>query len=240
MTSTEFTERPVEQTSVPRKPFHRRTDYLVSALIVIVVLVAGVALWRVSDVRATGDQTATETLPIATPLTTVPSGFTEAWRAASAATPVPVLAGAAVVTGDGREVLGRDGQTGRVAWRYARNIDLCTVSVGWGDAVAVYRKKDNCSEVTQLAGDTGKRGPQRCRLSIFGFDDKEIRLTKYQRKCAVLVVLAPGIGVLGRFYRGGIAVKAPRSWRKLLNEFVGATHKRHYLRRNRQTVHIER
>ncbi|RJQ72840.1 hypothetical protein D5S17_25700 [Pseudonocardiaceae bacterium YIM PH 21723] len=151
----------MEQSPVPRRPFHRRTDYLVSALIVIVTLVIGLALWRVSDARSTVDQTTTETLPLASPLTTVPTGFAEAWRAASTATPVPVLAGAAVVTGDGHEVAGHEALTGRVVWRYSRNLDLCTVGLGWGDAIAIYRKKDTCSEVTQLAGDTGRRGPQR-------------------------------------------------------------------------------
>lgn len=138
-----------------------RTDLVVVALIAVVVLVGAAALWWFSDARATLSETASPPLAAPPAAARVPATLTEAWRADSPATPVPVVAKPAVVTGAGNEVLGRDPLTGQVAWRYARDIPLCTVGEEWGRALAVYRKTGNCSEVTSLQGPTGVRGPQR-------------------------------------------------------------------------------
>ncbi len=80
--------------------------------------------------------------------------------------------GPAVVTGNGGEVAGRDPVSGKVRWRYTRDLPLCTLAAAWSMAVAVYEKTDNllpagdpraaggCSEVTALDPATGKRGKQ--------------------------------------------------------------------------------
>ncbi|MCI2417750.1 hypothetical protein MOQ72_09960 [Saccharopolyspora sp. K220] len=148
----------------------RRTkaDLAVVALILVAVVVGAAVIWFNSDARATVSETAAE--PVAEPpaATGIPAALTEAWRATSPATPVPVVAGPAVITGSGNEVLGHDPITGRVAWRYSRDIPLCTVGAEWDRALAVYRKSLNCSEVTSLRGPTGVRGPLRNSDAEFG------------------------------------------------------------------------
>ncbi|MGW5643359.1 Rv3212 family protein [Saccharopolyspora sp. NPDC003752] len=145
-----------------------RTDLAVVALIVVAVLAGSVVIWFNSDARATVSEPAAQPIPELPSATAVPETLSEAWRATSPATPVPVVAGAGVVTGAGNEVSGHDPLTGQVAWRYARDIPLCTVGAEWNRAIAVYRKSENCSEVTSLRGATGVRGPQRNADAEFG------------------------------------------------------------------------
>lgn len=145
-----------------------RGDLAAVVLIVVAVLVASAVLWWYSDARATISQPAPEPTAPARPAAAVPATLEEAWRAPSPATPEPAVAGPTAVTAAGGEVLGRDPATGEVRWRYAREIPLCTVGTEWGRAIAVYRKSHNCSEVTSLAGATGKRGPQRNSDVPFG------------------------------------------------------------------------
>jgi len=157
----------------PRTSFHRKRDFVAVALIVVVAVVASVLIGSSSDLWATTSQTASGDVEVPDAPSTLPPTFGEAWHAASGATPIPVVAGATVVTGDGSEVDGRDALTGQVRWRYVRNIPLCTVASAWQDALAVYRKTENllpdndpyhggnCSEVTSLQGTTGERDHQR-------------------------------------------------------------------------------
>lgn len=143
------------------RPERRTKADLAAVVVILVVVLAGaVAVWAGSDVRGTVSQTAPKAPKVSTPAT-VPDRFTEVWRAPSPATPIPAVAGPAVVTAGGNEVLGRDPATGAVRWRYARDLPLCTVGAEWKGAIAVYRKAHNCSEVTSLSGSTGERGPQR-------------------------------------------------------------------------------
>ncbi|HEY3259049.1 MAG TPA: PQQ-binding-like beta-propeller repeat protein [Pseudonocardiaceae bacterium] len=142
----------------------RRTsgDLVAVAVIVVVVLIASVLLWRFSDARATVSQPAVGEAPPLTVPTALPPSLGEAWSAPSAATPTPVVAGSTVVTADGREVVGRDPFTGATRWRYARDIDLCTVTSAWSTALTVWSKNPRyCSEVTAVGGDSGRRVDQR-------------------------------------------------------------------------------
>lgn len=143
----------------------RRTsgDLAAVAVIVVAVVAAATLLWRFSDARATESQPAVGAAPAALlPPTTLPPSLAPVWTAPSGATPVPVVAGATVVTADGREVVGRDPFTGEPRWRYARDIDLCTVTAAWANAVTAWSKDPRyCSEVTALVGDTGRRASQR-------------------------------------------------------------------------------
>ncbi|WP_369822070.1 PQQ-binding-like beta-propeller repeat protein [Saccharomonospora sp. CUA-673] len=72
-----------------------------------------------------------------------------------------MTAAGTVVTASGGEVVGRDAETGEQRWRYARDLPLCTVSSEWDRVLAVYRKSEGCSEVTQLDAATGQRTAQR-------------------------------------------------------------------------------
>jgi hypothetical protein len=155
-----------------RTRFIRRWDILAAALIAVVALVVGVLVWGSSDIRATSSQTYAGAAPSPAAPTAFPPSLGESWRAKSDATPEPVTVGPAVVTGNGREVAGRDPISGKIRWRYARDLPLCTLAGAWSMAVAVYAKTDNllpdddprkaggCSEVTALDPATGKRGKQ--------------------------------------------------------------------------------
>lgn len=144
------------------RPERRTKADLAAVAVILVAVVAGVLiLWQHSDVHATQSEPAPAPAPAAPTMTAVPAVLTEAWRAPSAQTPKPVVAGPAAVTGQGNEVLGHDPATGAILWRYARNIPLCTVGAEWERAIAVFHKSHNCSEVTALDGASGKRGPQR-------------------------------------------------------------------------------
>lgn len=151
-------------------PPERRTraDLTVAVLIVLVVLVAATALWWRSDARATDSSPAQEPLAAAPAPGEVPGQLHEIWRAPSPATPHPVVAGPAVVTGSDGEVTGRDPATGERAWHYSRDLPLCTVDEEWDRAVAVHATAHNCSEVTSLRGSTGVRAPQRNSDAGFG------------------------------------------------------------------------
>jgi PQQ-like domain len=139
-----------------------RGDLIAVAVIAVAVLTAATLLWRFSDARATVSQPASgEPAALVAP-TALPPSLAQAWVAPSGATRTPVLAGSMVVTADGREVLGRDPFTGEPRWRYARDIDLCTVTAAWGNALTVWSKDPRfCSEVTALNGDSGTRADQR-------------------------------------------------------------------------------
>lgn len=157
---------------VERSRFTRRRDVVAAALIAVAALVAGFMVWLSSDIRATTSQTYAGPAPAPAKPTTFPPSLGETWRAESTATPLPVTAGPAVVTGDGQDVVGRDPISGKPRWRYSRDMPLCTLTSAWSMAVAVYRKSDNflpaddprhaggCSEVTALDPATGKRGKQ--------------------------------------------------------------------------------
>ncbi|WP_214364360.1 hypothetical protein [Pseudonocardia sp. H11422] len=147
------------------RPERRRRGDLVAAVTLVIALVATAALyWRQSAAAntesVTADPGAAVAIAPAAP-SAVPGGFTEAWRAPSAATSVPVVAGPGVVTGDGSAVVGRDAESGRPRWSYTRDLPLCTVGEGFGRALALYRDDDYCSQLTTLDATTGERAAQR-------------------------------------------------------------------------------
>jgi hypothetical protein len=151
---------------LPPPERRRRSDLVVAGSIAVVVALVAALMW------ATAPHTNTVSTPAAAPVAAppdaaaVPAGFAEAWRARSGASPVPVVSGPVVVTGDGDTVDGRDGATGTVAWSYRRDVPLCAVAAGFPDrddgrALALYRNGDWCSEMTSLHPDTGTRDRQR-------------------------------------------------------------------------------
>jgi hypothetical protein len=114
-------------------------------------------VWLRSDARGTTSITATEPATPAPAALTVPETLAEAWRVTSGATTTPMVGIGAVMTADGGAVTGHDPRTGSVLWSYQRNMPLCGSVGAWQNAVAVYRDQRGCSQVTELAGDTGNR-----------------------------------------------------------------------------------
>jgi hypothetical protein len=168
---------------VLRAERRRRSDLVLAALLVAAVAAVAAVLAVTAPAANTTSVTASAPVPMPPPAPPdVPDRLIEAWRAPSAATPAPVVVGPVVVTGDVPEgtaeaghgsevghssevghgsVVGRDPLTGRPVWSYTRDLSLCTVGSGWGQALAMFRDDGYCSEVTALQAATGERGPQR-------------------------------------------------------------------------------
>jgi hypothetical protein len=141
----------------------RRTkaDMVAAATIAVVVAAAAALIWWTSDARATISRPAGQPAPNPTAARAVPASLHQLWTATSAATTRPVVVSGTVVTGDGRQVDGRDPATGEVRWSYARDSDLCAVSWVYRYAVAVYRDDRGCGQVSTIDAATGRRGPAR-------------------------------------------------------------------------------
>lgn len=141
----------------------RRTkaDVVAAATIAVVVAAVAALIWWTSDARAAISRPAARPVPNPTPARVVPGSLHQLWTATSAATARPVVVSGTVVTGDGREVDGRDPATGEVRWSYARDSDLCAVSWVYHYAVAVYRDDRGCGQVSTIDASTGRRGPAR-------------------------------------------------------------------------------
>lgn len=144
-----------------RTSFHRRGDVVAVVAIVVAALTVGVTVWARSDIHNTVSQTGPSSVATPPAPQTVPDSLHEAWHASSTATPVPVALESTVVSAADGAVLGRDPVTGKVRWRYERDLGLCTVGAQWSMVIAVYHRSRNCSEVTALHATTGARGPQR-------------------------------------------------------------------------------
>lgn len=152
----------------------RRTkgDMLAAAAIAVVVAATASLIWWTSDARATLSRPAAVPAPSPTSARQVPTGLRQLWTAASPATTAPVAVGGTIITGDGRQVDGRDLDTGRSRWSYSRDADLCGVSWVYHYAVAVYHDDRGCGQVSTLDGSTGRRGAARS-----GYADPRVRLS---------------------------------------------------------------
>lgn len=148
----------------------RRRDLVAAGLVAAGLAGLVVALAAASDVAGTTSRTAAVAVEPPVPAAGAPAAFGTAWTAPSPGTPVPVVAGPAVVTAEGSAVVGRDAGTGEERWSYARDLPLCTVGAAFpgvevGRVLAVYANDGPggagdgpyCSEVTMLRGDTGAR-----------------------------------------------------------------------------------
>ncbi|GAA4559814.1 Rv3212 family protein [Pseudonocardia xishanensis] len=140
----------------------RRGDLAVAAFLVLLVVAVAVGYGLSSPAANTESVPATSPGVQPAPAPDVPpAALVEAWRAPSAAAPVPVVSGPGVVTAAGGTVVGRDATTGAERWTYTRDRELCTVTEGFGQVLALYPSADGtwCSELTALASDLGTRGP---------------------------------------------------------------------------------
>lgn len=155
------------------KPERRtRADLIAAAAIAVTVAVVAAVVWWTSDARATISRPAASPVKTLAPAKAVPASVRELWTAPSPKTTAPVIAGGAVVTGDGRQVDGRDPATGAVLWSYSRDLELCGVTSVYSYAVAVYPDSRGCGQVSTIDGQTGMRGPSRT-----AYADPEIALS---------------------------------------------------------------
>lgn len=152
----------------------RRTkgDLLAAAAIAVVAAITASLIWWTSDARATISRPAATPAPNPTVARQVPTSLKQLWSAPSAATTAPVIVAGTVTTADGREVDGRDADTGQTRWSYSRDTDLCGLSWVYHFAVAVYRDDRGCGQVSTIDGSTGRRGPARS-----SYADPQVRLS---------------------------------------------------------------
>ncbi|WP_018180954.1 Rv3212 family protein [Jongsikchunia kroppenstedtii] len=162
------------------KPERRKpVDLIVTAIILLVIVVVGVAIWATSPVRETTESVAGTSINPAPPATAAPAGVEVAWTAPATAVDV---ADGLVITSKGNTVAGHDPADGRVLWHYRRDIPLCGLvarssfgfPTGGSDSyvVAAFRNSRGCGEVTALRARDGFRGPTRSSLA-----DKSVTLS---------------------------------------------------------------
>ena len=149
-----------------------KSDIAAAATIVIVLAAAAALIWWTSDARATISRPAGSAAPTPTQAREVPPTLRQLWAAASPGTRVPVVVAGTVTTGGGREVQGRDPETGQTLWSYSRDTDLCGLTWVYHYAVAVYKDDRGCGQVSTIDGSTGRRGPARS-----GYADPKVRLS---------------------------------------------------------------
>ena len=155
-------------------PPERRTkgDVVAAVVIVAVIAVAAALVWWTSDARATISRPAASPVPALKVAKDLPTSLKQLWSAPSPKTSRPVVVAGSVVTGDGRQVEGRDPVTGAVRWSYARDADLCGVTSVYQDAVAVYPDARGCGQVSTIDAKTGRRDATRTSYS-----DAEVHLS---------------------------------------------------------------
>ena len=145
---------------------------LAAAAIAVVVVVTAVAIWWNSDARATSSRPATAPIPAPAAARSVPTVLAPLWTAPSPASATPVVVSGAVITGDGRQMQGRDPLSGEVLWSYARGAQLCAVSWVYRYALAVYPDSRGCGQVSAIDAGTGRRGPARS-----SYADRQVSLS---------------------------------------------------------------
>jgi hypothetical protein len=152
----------------------RRTkgDMVAAATIAAVVAIVAALIWWTSDARATISRPAAEPEQALAPAKAVPTSLRQLWTTPSPKTTAPVVVGGSVITGNGREVDGRDPVTGDTRWTYARDVELCGVTYVYNYAVAVYPDVRGCGQVSTIDGKTGRRGPNRT-----AYADPEVTLS---------------------------------------------------------------
>src|ERR1700742_1014019 len=155
------------------KPERRtKADMVAAATIAAVVAIVAALIWWTSDARATISRPAAEPEQALAPAKAVPTSLRQLWTATSPKTTAPVVVGGTVITGNGREVDGRDPATGDTRWTYSRDVELCGVTFVYNYAVAVYPDVRGCGQVSTIDGKTGRRGPTRT-----AYADPEVTLS---------------------------------------------------------------
>lgn len=138
-----------------------RGDLIAAAAIATVIALIVTLIWWHSSARATDFRPATGPAPNVKPAQGVPGALQQRWTAPSPKTLQPVVVNGTVVTGAGREMTGRNPETGEQRWHYARDSELCAVSYIYDLALAVYSDVRGCGQVTAIKAGSGQRGPSR-------------------------------------------------------------------------------
>ncbi|MFE1667685.1 PQQ-binding-like beta-propeller repeat protein, partial [Corynebacterium bovis] len=132
-----------------------RADLAATGVIAACVVASVAGVWGLSDARATHHEVAAEPVAAAPDPDSVPTSLTTVWRQRTTAPDLTTLEGTVVVT-DGSTVSGVAAATGRTAWSYSRDVELCGVSGAWRRVVAVYRGEHGCGDVTSLDARSGE------------------------------------------------------------------------------------
>jgi outer membrane protein assembly factor BamB len=136
----------------------RQRRWYVAAIVVVVaaVVLASYAVYRNGEITHVHSRTAAGPAPsvaLATPATQ-PQIRWQTTDATAVGTPYD---GGTVVTYAGHTVTGRDALTGTPRWTFTRtDRDVCAVAQQLGKAIALYRHKGNCDEVSTLDTGTGR------------------------------------------------------------------------------------
>ncbi|MGB8405310.1 MAG: hypothetical protein WCE30_14715 [Mycobacterium sp.] len=155
------------------KPEQRtKTDLIAAAAIVLAVALGATLIWWNSDARATTSRPAERLVPQLHSARSAPTALHELWHEASAETTQPVVVGGVVVTGDGRQIDGREPATGKSLWSFSRGKDLCGVTSVYQYAVAAYPDERGCGQISTVDAISGRRGPARTALA-----DEEVKLS---------------------------------------------------------------
>ncbi|AKK02553.1 Rv3212 family protein [Corynebacterium epidermidicanis] len=91
-------------------------------------------------------------------LADLPATLKPAWESTSKSTPSmtkPLVADGLVITGNDTTVTALNPDNGQTVWKYERDKQLCSLSVGFSSVVATYRTSAGCGDVTQIATKTG-------------------------------------------------------------------------------------
>jgi len=149
-----------------------RADLYAAVAIAVLVVIAIVVVWSISDARGTTSEPAEHPAPQPAAATQLPQALHELWHAPDGAAQHALTSGGVAVAADGGTVTGIDPVTGKQVWKYQRDMPLCGVEAQYGTAVATYRDQRGCSQTTMLAADSGAR-----RTARSSYMDRAISLT---------------------------------------------------------------
>ncbi|WP_319944946.1 Rv3212 family protein [Nocardia macrotermitis] len=149
-----------------------RADLLAAVAIAVVVVIAMVVVWCISDARGTVSEPATHAAEQPAAAEELPVALRELWHAPDGAAARALTAGGVAVAGDGGTVTGYDPVSGKQVWKYQRDMPLCGVEAQYGTVIGTYRDQRGCSQTTMLSADTGAR-----RTARSSYMDRAITLT---------------------------------------------------------------
>ncbi|MCM6775691.1 PQQ-like beta-propeller repeat protein [Nocardia sp. CDC159] len=149
-----------------------RADIYAAAAIAVLVVIAVVVVWSISDARGTVSEPAAHPPAPVRPADQLPTALRELWHVPDGAARRALAEGAVAVTGDDGTVTGRDPVTGEQVWKYRRDMPLCGVESQNGAVIATYRDQRGCSQTTLLSADTGMR-----RSARSSYMDRQVELS---------------------------------------------------------------
>ncbi len=134
-----------------------RANRIYSAVLVgIVVLAFGAVKLAYAHGELTKVSFGTAAAPAPVPEQNTSRNLTQAWHSTDRPALGEPFADGIVVTSDAHSVHGRDAVTGAIRWYYTRSDQtICSVLQQDSTTIAIYRRGDNCDEVTGFVTATG-------------------------------------------------------------------------------------